>query len=66
MHLIVPDREDGHMWEGPNKKGSTVKKMLSFNEKNINKVEKKPTFNEKKERNSYLTLIIKAYKNLFV
>ena len=64
MHLIVPDREDGHIWEGPNKKGSTVKKILSFNEKNINKVKKKN--NEKKERNSYLTLIIKAYKNLFV
>jgi hypothetical protein len=41
VHLIVPDREDGHIWEGPNKKGSTVKKILSFNEKNINKVEKK-------------------------
>lgn len=35
------------MWEGPNKKGSTVKKILSFNGKNINKIEKK--INEKKK-----------------
>jgi len=36
---IWSDREGGHMWQCPYKKGSAVKKKLSFNVKNINEVE---------------------------